>query len=58
VHLVSVYNSGVIETLAQEETKKLTGGKLKLTIVEAKLSRDTEMGFNKMDPFVTLNYRE
>ena len=33
-------------------------GKLKLTVVEAKLTRDTEAMFNKMDPFVTLKLRE
>jgi len=38
--------------------EEVTSGKLKLTIKEAKLTRDTEAMFNKMDPFVTLNYRE
>jgi Ca2+-dependent lipid-binding protein len=33
-------------------------GKLKLTVVEAKLTRDTEAMFNKMDPFVTLKLGE
>jgi hypothetical protein len=29
-------------------------GNLKLTVVEAKLTRNTEIGFNKMDPFCVL----
>jgi len=33
-------------------------GALHLKVVEAKLTRDTEMAFNKMDPFVTLKLRE
>ncbi len=31
---------------------------MKLTVKEAQLSRDTEAGLNKMDPFVSLKYRE
>ena len=32
-------------------------GKLRLTIVEAKLTRDTEF-FGKMDPFCIVEYRQ
>ena len=32
-------------------------GKLKLTVVEAKLTRDTEF-FGKMDPFCIIEYRQ
>ena len=35
----------------------MTSGLLKLTIVEAKLTRDTE-DFGQMDPFVCIAYRE
>lgn len=33
-------------------------GDLALTVIEAKLTRDTEMAFNKMDPFCRLEYKE
>lgn len=29
-----------------------------MTVIEAKLTRNTEIGFNKMDPFCRLDYRE
>jgi len=32
-------------------------GKLKVTICEAKLTRDTEM-FSKMDPYVVMKYKD
>ena len=34
-----------------------TSGALKLTVVEAKLTRDTEF-FGKMDPFCIIEYRQ
>ena len=34
-----------------------TSGKLKLTVIEAKLTRDTEM-FSKMDPYCKIRVRE
>ena len=34
-----------------------TSGKLRLTVIEAKLTRDTDF-WSKMDPFCVLNYRE
>ena len=33
-----------------------TSGDLKLTVIEAKLTRDTEM-LSKMDPFCKITYR-
>ena len=45
--------------LASADYKPETiSGSLQLTVVEAKLTRDTEAMFNKMDPFVTLKLRE
>jgi Ca2+-dependent lipid-binding protein len=34
-----------------------TSGQLKLTVIEAKLTRDTEV-FSKMDPFCKIQIRE
>ena len=34
-----------------------TSGKLRVYIIEAKLTRDTEM-FGKMDPYVVINTRQ
>ena len=34
-----------------------TSGKLSLTIIEARLERDTEM-FGKMDPYAVIKYRQ
>ena len=34
----------------------MSSGKLKITVVEAKLTRDTET-FGKMDPYAVLNLR-
>jgi hypothetical protein len=41
-----------------DKTAAAVSGKLDITVVEAKLTRDTEFGFNKMDPFISLQYRE
>ncbi len=41
-----------------ESVPKFEHGDLELTVIEAKLTRDTELGFNKMDPFCRLEYRE
>jgi Ca2+-dependent lipid-binding protein len=38
-------------------TSNATTGKLRLTIVEAKLKRDTDF-FSKMDPFCVITCRE
>jgi Ca2+-dependent lipid-binding protein len=54
VHLVTQFT----ETPATLDQEADMSGKLKLTVVEAKLTRDTEAMFNKMDPFVTLKLRE
>ena len=35
----------------------MTTGRLRLTLVEANLTRDTEM-FSKMDPYCKISYRE
>ena len=35
----------------------MTSGKLRVTLIEAKLTRDTEM-FSKMDPYAVIEYRE
>ena len=34
-----------------------TSGKLRLTVIEAKLTRDTEL-FGKMDPYCVITYRD
>lgn len=43
--------------MVTQATTSGTSGKLRLTIVEAKLTRDTEF-FGKMDPFVIVEYRQ
>jgi hypothetical protein len=56
LHIVSKYaGEGVVE---QPKKDEVVSGKLKLTVKEAKLTRDTEAMFNKMDPFCKLTYRE
>ena len=44
----------------QPEANKpeMVSGRMLLTVKEAKLTRDTEAMFNKMDPFCKLSYRE
>ena len=49
VHLITKFT---------ESVPKFEHGDLELTVIEAKLTRDTELGFNKMDPFCRLEYRE
>jgi Ca2+-dependent lipid-binding protein len=44
--------------VAREPDTAPSTGKLKLTVKEAKLTRDTEMAFNKMDPYCELKYRQ
>ena len=54
----SVFKPKAETTSTDDKTEKPQHGKLKLTVKEAKLTRDTEAMFNKMDPFVTVKYRE
>jgi hypothetical protein len=53
VHIISKY-SGENKTSVVLKKEEIISGLLKLTIKDAKLTRDTEIMFNKMDPFVAL----
>jgi hypothetical protein len=54
--LVSEFSS--ISGKVIDRTAAAVSGKLDITVFEAKFTRDTEFGFNKMDPFISLLYRE
>ena len=48
----------MITSFTEDEQTTAQRGDLELTVVEAKLTRDTEMAFNKMDPFCRVESRE